>query len=367
MFQQPPPPSSQSVQFQSPRKDGRAVVRETSTYMSDADAQQFCEFFAEGLDSGLGYARIIGFLERKGTKANVIRSLRKALLEEGAQLSEAFARYGLLDAPGRKLVLVAETQGTLPELLKIQAKSYRDRYERKKDLVFGAIEPMVMAIFAFGALMPVVSNITMLAESRNGLVSDVFGLILGPTIVSIFALLLYFLLGYTWLSLPVDMPLRESVGRFMLRIPGVSIPGRLFSMSVFCRYFHTSVRSGLNVYEGLYLAAEASNNPAILSKIKLALDRLEQGYSLEQSLTVVKAIPRDVIDYVGMGEETGRLEEMLVKCSGIYRERADKAFQQSIAALIWIFRIGLLFGVLIVAFAGLLDKVSIFTDVMGGM
>lgn len=355
------------MQFQSARADGRAVVRETSTYMSDVDAEQFCIFFAEGLDAGLGYARIISFLERKGTKANVIKSLRKALLEEGVQLSEAFARYGLLDAAGRKLVLVAEKQGTLPQLFKLQAQHYRNRYERKKDVVMGIIEPMVMAIFAFGGLLPVISNMTVLAESRNNIVTDVLGLILGPMIVGVFSLMFYLFLAYAWLSLPVDMPSRERWARAWMRVPVVSIPSKMFATSVFCRYFYSSVRSGLNIYESLYLSAEACNDPAIFSHINKALELLEQGYSLEHSLSAVKSIPRDVIDYVGMGEETGRLEEMLDKCANIYKERADKAFKQSINVIIYIFRIALLIGILILAFAGLIEKVGIFNKVMNSI
>ncbi len=355
------------MQFQSARKDGRAVVRETSTYMTDVDAQQFCEFFAEGLDSGLGYARIIGFLERKGTKANVIQSLRKALLEEGTQLSEAFARYGLLDATGRKLVLVAETQGTLPELLNLQAKNYRDRYERKKELVFGIVEPLVMAVIAFGGLVPIIKNLEKIAAGANSVWMDAFLTALGPLIVSTFALIFYFILSYVWLSLPVDMPLRETGARLFMRLPVLSYPGRLNATSVFCRYLYTSVRSGLNIYEGLFLAAEASNDPSILGKIQTALEYLEQGHSLERSLAAAKSVPSDVIDYVGMGEETGRLEEMLIKCADIYKQRAHDTFQKYLTVVIYIFRIILIVTIIILAMGSLLDKFGEVANIVGGI
>lgn len=367
MFEQQPPRADYSMQMKSVRPDGKAVVREGSTYMTDVDAEQFCIFFAEGLDAGLGYARIVSFLERKGVKASVVQSLRKSLLEEGAQLSEAFARHGLLDATGRKLVLVAETQGTVPELLKLQSKHYRNRYERKKDIVLSSVEFVIMAIFAFGALIPIVSNVTVLAASRNSLVADVFQIVLGPMIIALFASLAVFLLAYGWLALPVDMPSREMWSRIFMRIPGLSIPGKLFATSVFCRYFYTSVRSGLNIYESIYLAAEACNDPAIFSQIPEALQHLEQGFSLEHSLSTVKAIPRDVIDYVGMGEETGRLEEMLLKCAEIYKERADDATKRAISATIFTLRIVMLVTIVLLAFMSMLDRMSIFTELMGGM
>lgn len=369
MYQYPPDPHEQpphhTVQFQSAKRDGGAVVRQSSTYMTDPDAERFCEVFAEGLDSGLGYARILGFLDRKGLRANIVNRLREALLEEGCGLSEAFARYGLLDAPARKLVLVAEGQGMLPETLLEQAKIYRARYERKKKLIFGSIEAFVMALFAFAGLLPVIANLMKIFESRGNVFVEALKTMLGPMTFGMFALMTVLGAAYAWLNLPVDMALRETAQRMLLRIPVVSRPGRLFSYALFARYFYNSVRSGLNVQDSIYLAAESSNNPLIFRDIDRALDMIERGHSLEESLSTLRGLPDDLLDYIGMGEETGRLEEMLLKCMDVYEKRAEESFEHAMQATIYVLRIIMLIGIVILAFSGLLKRLKIFDKVMG--
>ena len=356
MFQHPAPANHSSSQFGSPHAS--AVVRERSTYMSDIDAQQFCIFFAEGLDSGLGYARVISFLERKGVKASVVHHLRRALLEQGQGLSEAFTRFGLLDASARRLVQVAESQGTLPELLRMQSHIYRDRYERKKDVALGAIEPMVMGVLAFGGVMPIFSNIMTLFESTNSVASDALRIMAGPLLACLFVFALYLLGAYIWLSLPVDLAARDRAQRLMLSLPLISHSGRLFATSLFCRYFYCAVRSGMNMFDSIKMAAEACNDPRLASSIHTAQDLLQQGHSLEQSLAAVKPLSRDVVDYVGMGEETGRLEEMLQQCAEIFKERAEKASERAVKVVIYIFRLGVFVGVMAIAFVGLFDRFS---------
>ena len=94
------------------------IRRETSTYMTDRDAEKMCTLFADGLDAGVGYARILDFMDRQKLDPKLIARLRHAVLETGDRLGEAFARFGILDGPSRKLILVAEEQGTLPQTFK---------------------------------------------------------------------------------------------------------------------------------------------------------------------------------------------------------------------------------------------------------
>ncbi|MFB6351465.1 MAG: type II secretion system F family protein, partial [Bradymonadaceae bacterium] len=120
------------------------VVRESRTYMTDPQAETLCQVFSEGLRSGVGYARIFEMLERNGLEAQTIDRMREAVLDRGDKLGEAFARHGILDPTARKLVLVAERQGTLPETFDHLGKSYGLRHDRKREFVFSMVEPMIL-------------------------------------------------------------------------------------------------------------------------------------------------------------------------------------------------------------------------------
>lgn len=313
------------------------VVRERSTYMTEYEAEQFCRTFADGLDSGIGYSRVLDILERRKFDEKIIRRLRESILEQGDMLAEALARQGMLDPSARKLVLVAEQQGSLPDTFEQLARIYKQRYKRKKSIAFSFVEPLIM--IALGILLINLLSrdlVTMAFSSDTGahlkdwLINSVvqiglFGLAAATVIVG-------------WLNLPVDLAIREPAASLWMRIPVVSDASRKFSISLFCRYLKESIANGMTVYDGLDLAAEASQNPLIMSSIDEAQRRIEEGSTLERALRSIHALPQKVIEQVDIGEESGRLEERLTSLAQDYEESSYEAFERLSAAIKWVVR-----------------------------
>lgn len=346
------------------------IVRETSTYMSDPEAAQFCQVFSEGLSSGLSYSRIMDFLERKGLNKAVVSRLRFALLEEGLMLGEAFAKYGILDPAARKLVLVAEEQGEMPKAFASQRPVYQSRYDRKKMILFSWAEPLLILYFVLFVMRPIFGNIfNIFKDSGNSLGSVIvtaFNYSLLPMIMGLGVVFVFIMLGYAWLHTPVEFGAREVFARVWMRIPLLSRPGRLYSVSLFCRYLGTSLASGMNIYDSVYLAAEASNDPRMLDRIDDVLNSVEGGVSLSQSLSLIKALPDDILEYIDLGEETGRMGELLERSADKYEKLSIENYERYIKTMIFILRLALIFGFLIVGFIGLLESGgSSFTGAFG--
>lgn len=308
-------------------KKEHVVRREASTYMTDPQAERFCEIFAEGLESGIGYSRILSFLERKGFKGDLVTKLGRALLEEGSKLGETLARYGILDPAARKLLLVAEDQGTLASAFMSQAPLYRKRYENKKKVIFSLVEPIVLIMIAFGVLLPIVTNIRVLFEAE-ALTGAIASLLIVPMSLALFFFMAYIVSSFVWLNAPVESGLREVAARMWYTIPGISIPGRLNAQGMFCRYMCASIRGGMNIYESVQLAAEASNDPRLMGDLDRAFDELDRGSNLFDALSKMRALEADVLEYVGIGEETGRMSEMLDRASELYFKRSQETFER---------------------------------------
>ncbi len=321
--------------------DQSPVVREQSTYLSDTEAATFCTVFGDGLGSGMNYGRIIDMLERQGFNPKAVKRLRSAIMEQGMMLGEALARYGLLDPTARKLVYVAEQQGRLPSTFKDLGHHYKQRQERRKRLVYSFVEPgilialgLILAINIFGG------DLTELVQA-----DDVWDELIPIFIQSALEIGIFgsiaFLAGMTYLNLPVDMPLRNALHRLWLRfpLPIINSAGRLFSVAHFCRYTAQSISSGLTVHRALSLAAEASNNPSIEKRIPIAQQAIEEGQMLAASLRYAKAIPPEAIDYIDVGEESGRLEERLRELSDRYEKEANEQFERTMHGFIYTVRI----------------------------
>jgi type IV pilus assembly protein PilC len=350
-----------------PMTGREAIIRESSTYMTDPQAQKFCEVFTEGLDSGIGYARILTFLERKGFEAGIISKLHRALLEDGMQLGAALARHGILDAAARKLVLVAEDQGTLPQAFRTQIPVYRNRYERKTHIVYSFVEPGILAFLAFFVLVPIIFNIKNIFESDGEGMIAVLAVaakyVLPPFMVGLIFVGIAILAGWAWLNTPVEFGLREVAMRFWMRIPGLSEPSRLYAVSLFTRYLGASITGGMNIFDSVYLAAEASNDPRMLDAIDLVLASVEDGVNLHQSLSLIKALPDDALDYIGLGEETGRMSDQLENCANVFEKRAKEMFDRYMNAFTYALRLALIVVVLIAAFYAMSTSLMpMFTD-----
>jgi type IV pilus assembly protein PilC len=269
-------------------------------------------------------------------------------LELGDQLGEAFARFGILDASSRKLILVAEEQGALPETFREQSKFYGRRWTRRKEFVFSMAEPMFMlclGAFYFRRIFGKIVEATMSKDTW----SIMKGAAISATLESLLFVAITSLILYAWLNFPIDSSLRDALGRIWYRLPFVSKPQRLQAVANFCRYFRQSVRAGMDVYRSFELAAEASGSPTFMEQVGNAIHALEQGFPMDQAFAALKDMPDEVIDYIGIGEETGRVDEQLAFLAKRYDKLTDEAAQRQIAARMYIVRLLFIVGIMVLA------------------
>ena len=331
--------------------DQQEVVRERSTYLTDAEAATFCTMFGDGLESGMSYARIIDMLERQDYDAKLTGSMRTAILEEGNGLGAAFTRFGLLDPTARKLITIAEQQGRLPSTFKELGTYYNKRQKRRKALVSSFVEPCLL--IALGMILArniLGGDLTAIAQSTDVIANLKPIFIQSGIEIGIFGTLAFFI-GFAYLNLPVDMKLRSLAHRLWLTfpLPMVNSAGRLQSLATFCHYTQKSITSGLTVHRALSLAAEASNNPNIERRIPVAQEAIESGKMLAASLRESKALPDEAIDYIDVGEEAGRLEERLQDLSRRYEEEANESFERTMKAAVYITRLLVVIMVIVTA------------------
>ena len=332
-----------------PTNESKPIARESSTYLTDSEAATFCTVFGDGLESGMSYARIVDMLERQKYDNKLIGRLRQAILDDGNMLGEALARFGLLDATARKLILAAEQQGKLPSTFKDLGAHYDRRHKRRKKLISAFVEPCILFAVGFilarnliGGGIEAVAEFTNIIEElkpialQSLLEMGIFGSVVG-------------LAAFAYINLPVEMGLRNLSHRLWLSLaPGfVSQASRLQAIATFCRYTEQSLASGLTVHHSLALAAEASNSPKIERRIEKARKCIEEGMTLADSLRQSRALPPEVIDYIDVGEEAGRLEERFQELTARYEEKADEAFKKARSAFIYTMRMLIVIGVIV--------------------
>ena len=116
------------------------------------------------------------------------------------------------------------------------------------------------------------------------------------------------------------------------------------AISRFGRTLGTLMSSGVPVLGALAIVRETSGNEVVASAIQKVHDAVRDGDGISKPLGDTKIFPEMVISMVEVGEETGKLPEMLNKIADTYDEEVDNAVS-ALTSLIEPLMIVLLAGV----------------------
>jgi len=117
-------------------------------------------------------------------------------------------------------------------------------------------------------------------------------------------------------------------GRYQIDLMKLKIPimGDLvlkISVSRFARTFGTLVASGVPMMRSLEIIGETSGNSVLAEAINNARVSIREGQKISMPLAQSGLFPAMVTHMIDVGEETGRLSEMLTKVSDFYDQEVD--------------------------------------------
>jgi type IV pilus assembly protein PilC len=118
---------------------------------------------------------------------------------------------------------------------------------------------------------------------------------------------------------------RLVIDNFKLRMPLFGNLNRKSAISRFSRTLGTLVTSGVPILQALNITRETAGNAAIALAIARVHDSVKEGESIVQPLEASRAFPPMVVSMVDVGEETGKLPEMLLKIADVYDDEVDNA------------------------------------------
>jgi len=101
----------------------------------------------------------------------------------------------------------------------------------------------------------------------------------------------------------------------------------------FCRTFSTLAAAGVPILEAMDTVAETSGNVIIEEAVLKAKESISQGQTLAMPLEQSGVFPIMVTQMIGIGEETGSLEDMLGKVADFYEEEVDTAVDNMTALM----------------------------------
>lgn len=116
---------------------------------------------------------------------------------------------------------------------------------------------------------------------------------------------------------------RYLVDRIKLNLPLFGQLTQKTAIARFARTLGTLMSSGVPVLQALNIVRDTAGNELIARAISSVHDSVKEGESMSAPMEAARVFPPMVVSMVEVGDETGRLPEMLMKIAERYDEEVD--------------------------------------------
>ncbi len=257
------------------------------------------------------------------------------------------------------MVRAGEKSGTLDSSLDYILKYLQKREETGKKVSMAMLYPALILSFAFVVLVFFIAvliprfqesyshfgntlpDLTLKLIQASGWIKDNFFLII--IVISIIYLLF---------RLAIRTAAGKSIyDRMILSIPLFGGLIRKDILSRLVRTLSTLLSNGITLKDSLELCGGVVKNEAFESSIKNALSDLTQGKSFTKALKENKLFPIMLVQLSAIGEESGRLPELLNNLSDFYENEVSISVEKltSLLTPIMIIGIGIVIGFIVIA------------------
>ena len=256
-----------------------------------------------------------------------------AEVEGGHTLSDAFSKHpDVYDSIVLALVAAGEASGTLDEALKRVALQ-KEKDAAMMNKIRGAmIYPGIVLFVIVGVmvfmLLTVVPQVAKLYEDMNRTLPILTLIMITITnfLVNFWWLTLIFLVigGYflrQYLSTDSGINLKDNL---KLNIPLFSGMFRKLYMARFARTGQTLLATGVAMLDMLRISSEGVNNTIISASIDRAAEKVRGGKALSVALKPEEYILPMVHQMIKIGEQSGKIDEMMGKTAQVYEDELDE-------------------------------------------
>lgn len=188
-------------------------------------------------------------------------------------------------------------------------------------VVLGTLVPSIAPIFADnGKEMPSGLQFILDVEAHSGTI----GLVLLAIVAS------FFLFRKMAETRP---PWKIALARFYLRLPVVGPLLAQFATARFARTLGSMLKAGVPLLQGLESARTAVVNAFLNDELAAVIETVRGGGHLSSALGAVPFIPPVAPQMVSIGEETGQLDDMLLRVATMFERQTQRSIERAMGLL----------------------------------
>jgi type IV pilus assembly protein PilC len=297
----------------------------------------FCRQFSSLVNSGVAMIRTLNILAEQAENpifARILKSV-KSDVEQGSSLSESFAKFPkVFDKFFISMIKAGETGGVLDEVLNRIAKFMEDKAKLSNKIKSAMAYPTLVSILAtiiFFVMLTVILPKFSQIFSRLGSELPAYTQFLINISNYLRSPLLFVFIGMVFcIALGLKKVYSIKKGKYFIDNAALKVPviGNLIkkvSVARFTRTFGTLIKSGVPILTSLEIVEESSGNAVIAKIVKNVHEEIKQGGTISAPLETSGVFPPMVVSMIAVGEETGELDAMLSKIADFYDSEVESA------------------------------------------
>lgn len=304
----------------------------------------FCRQFATLINAGITAVKSLDILYSQ-TEDKVLKdSLGKIYegVQKGEAMSEAFKKQGrVYPELFTNMILAGESSGSLDSVLLRMADHYEKENKLNNKIKSSTTYPIVLATLTVAVVLLMV--VFIIPQFTEYIISGGGKL---PLPTRMLMNLGTFVQKFWWLLAGIIVILlilwrayiRGEKGRLWWDTKKMNLPiiGKSMKMvytARFARTLSTLLSSGIQMLPSLDITSRVVNNQLIHDKLITTMEEIRKGISLSLSLQRIDQFPPMLHNMVSVGEESGLLDDILVKTAAFYDEESEAAIQRMVSLI----------------------------------
>lgn len=302
---------------------------------------------------------VLAQLAESPALADVIQDVLREI-KEGRSLSEGMGKHPeVFPRIYVSMVKAGEAGGILEEILG-RLETFLETSENLRSYLVGAlIYPALLSIVGVAS----VTILTLFVVPRFAGIFKDMGLPL-PLPMAILKGVSDLLTGYWWLMLGVAVAVGVYLQRFrsgsegrlqwdrlVLKLPLLGAVIQKIEVARFARTLGTLLHSGVPLLQAMTIVREIVSNQGIATMIEPIRQGIKKGEGISQPMKQSGVFPPLAMHLVEVGEESGKLDAMLIQVADVYDNEVRKSVRNLLAffepALILV--MGIIIGTIVVS------------------
>ena len=264
-----------------------------------------------------------------------------SLVEKGSSLAEAVAAQGnYFPQNFVRLVEVGEKTGRLEKVLDRMGTYYKDMAELQDEFKSSITWPLIQ-LFLGLLVVSVLIYVPAMMSGEDSDMADLLGIgLTGGRGLAIFwgiVLAILAALAVVWLLMRNGR--LGFIAAFAKRVPVLGKALLAFDEATFVQSLSMAIESGIDAWNAIGLSFRSSPSAVFRAKAEQAQAAIRQGREMHSVLQDTGLFCPETIDAVQLGEDSGRLSEMLDKHSRFLRMKvrfAMTSLTHLASSIVWV-------------------------------